>query len=144
MEVIRSCISCHVCAVAEGQSSPNPYQAFKIVTHGPGVVVIDEDFLRANWPMWELGVMMAALPDDAHPQRNSPGQAARGVVPVVLMDFVAVKATYECHWTPAVIEAARSEGLPPATLADLQRLLSNQGIRQDQVRFAAPLRLRVS
>ncbi len=104
-----------------------------------GLVVIDEHFLRAKWPMWELGIMMAALLDDAQPQRDSPGQAARAVLPVVLMDFDAVTAAYERHWTPAVIEAARSEGFPPAMLADLRRLFKHQAIRQDQVRVAAPV-----
>ena len=98
-----------------------------------GVVLLDERFLRAKWPMWELGVMMEALPDQGQLQ---PGPAARAVVPVLLMDFDAV-GTYEEHWTPAATEAARGEGFLPATLADLRRLLVYQGIRQDQVHIAA-------
>ena len=80
--------------------------------------------------------MMAALQDHGQSQPGTLGQAARTVVPVVLMDFDALAASYEQHWTPAVTAAARSEGLQPATLADLQRLLKFQGIRQDQVQMA--------
>ena len=88
-----------------------------------GVVLLDENFLRAKWPMWELGVMMAALPDHRQPQSDTAKQAARTVLPVVLMDLDAVAAIYNEHWTSAVTKTAHSEGLPPATLADLQRLL---------------------
>ena len=64
----------------------------------------------------------------------------RIVLPVILMDSQAVLATYTEYWTPAVREAARSQGLRPATLADLRRLLSFQGIRQNQMQFRkAPL-----
>ena len=84
--------------------------------------------------MWELGVMIAALPSRGQSQQGSAGQdSTRTVLPVFLMDLEAVTATYEQHWTPAAIEAARAEGLPPAALSDLQRLLGYQGIRQDQV-----------
>ena len=79
--------------------------------------------------MWELGLMMAALPDYV-----LPGPAARAVLPVFLMDLGAVKAAYKEHWTPAAIELGTARGFPPASLEDLQRLLSYQGIRQDQVR----------
>ena len=103
---------------------------------GTGVVVLDEHFLRAKWPMWELGVMMAALSDREQVQTSGQGPAARTVIPVVLMDFETVTATYEQHWTTAVTESARREGFEPAALADLQRLLNFQGIRQDQVRIA--------
>jgi hypothetical protein len=99
-------------------------------------VLLDEEFLRAKWPVWELGVMMAALPDYGQPQPDSPGQARRTVLPVVLMDWEAVTATYVKHWEAEVTEAACSEGLPPATLADLKRLLEHEGIRQDQVQSA--------
>ncbi len=100
------------------------------------MVLIDENFLRAKWPMWELGVMMSALPDSGQPQADTVKQAVRAVLPVVLMDFKAVTATYEAHWTSAATEAARGEGLSPATLADLQRMLQYRGDRQDQVQFA--------
>ena len=107
-----------------------------------GVVLLDEHFLRATWPMWELGTMIAALPDHASGQPqpdDAAGLGARVVLPVVLMDwkdFDAIKALYVEHWTPAVSEAARCKGLQPATLSDLQRLLSYQGIRQNQVRLS--------
>ena len=77
--------------------------------------------------------MMAALPHQEKPKSGAPPQAARNVLPVVLMDFETVTAAYEQHWRPGVTEAACREGFPPATLADLQRLLKYQGIRQDQV-----------
>ena len=117
---------------------------YAFVSPGPGVVVIDEDFLRAKWPMWELGVMMAALPDNGQPEADTLGQATRAVLPVVLMDFDAVTATYERLWTAAVIEAAISEGLQPAKPAELQRLLRNQAIRDDQVQLPEPTPLLVS
>ena len=101
------------------------------------MVALDEHFLRAQWPMWELGVIMAALPDRVQPQPDKAKQAARFVLPVILMDFEAVTATYEQHWTPAILQAAHSQGLPPATLADLERLLGYQGIRIDQVHSEA-------
>ena len=78
---------------------------------------------------------MAALPKQH--QLSTPGHAARTVLPVWLMDFDAVISIYEQHWTPAATEAARSKGRQPATLADLQRLLGYQGIRQDQVRHSS-------
>ena len=73
---------------------------------GPGVVLLDEHFMRAKWPMWELGIMMAALPDHWQAQPDTPAQAARAVLPVVLMDFAAVTARYEQHWQPAIAAAA--------------------------------------
>ena len=81
--------------------------------------------------MWELGVMMAALPDGEQPEPHT-----RAVLPVFLMDLDddAVVTAYRQRWTPAAIEKARAKGRPPATVADLKRLLSYQGIRQDQVR----------
>ena len=85
--------------------------------------------------MWELGVMMAALPDDSQAQPSTPAnQAARTVLPVVLMDFKRIKAAYQSHWQPAVVRAACDKGLQPATLEDIDRLLGYEGIRQDQVR----------
>ena len=79
--------------------------------------------------------MMAALPANEpwQPQPDTTQQAARAVLPVLLMDFEALIATYQAHWTSATTEAARKEGLPPATLADLKRLLAYRGDRQDQV-----------
>jgi hypothetical protein len=96
------------------------------------VVLIDENFLRAKWHMWELGVMMAALPDHWQSQPDTARQA-RAVLPVVLMDSKAVTVTYTEHWTPAATGAALSEGLPPATLADLKRMLHYRGDRKNQV-----------
>jgi len=95
------------------------------------VVVLTQEFLQREWPMWELGVMMAALPDHEQPEPH-----ARAVLPVFLMDLDnnAVVTAYQQYWTPAAIENAREKGRPPATVADLKRLLSYQGIRQDQVR----------
>ena len=99
-----------------------------------GVVLLNEQFLRAEWPMWELGVMMAALPDCRQRELDHSRQAARTVVPIILMDIKKVAAVYGEHWTPEVVEAARAEGLLPATLADVRSLLSYVGDRQDQVR----------
>ena len=102
--------------------------------------MLDEHFLQAKWPMWELGIIMGALLDPGQSQPSAAalaGPPARAVLPVVLMDFGAIVATYKKHWTPAVIQAASSEGATPATLADLQRLLTWQGIRQNQVQAEA-------
>ena len=41
---------------------------------GAGVVLLDKHFLRAKWPMWELGVMMAALPDNEQPRLTPQGR----------------------------------------------------------------------
>ena len=101
---------------------------------GARVVLLDEEYLRSTRAMWELGVMMAATATSDQPQPRSSWQTARTVLPVVLMDLDAVTATYEEHWTPAAVEQAHREGLPPATLADVHRLLGHQGVRQDQVR----------
>ncbi len=102
-----------------------------------GAVLLDEHFLWATRPMCELRIMMAALTDPAEqPQPDSGRQPTPVVVPVVLMDDAAVAAAYERHWTPAAQQAARAEGLDPATLADLQRILTLNPIRQDQVTSA--------
>ncbi len=107
-----------------------------------GVTIIDEQFLRSPRAMWELGVMMTAIRSSGRPQgppyRYSARPAVQIVLPVVLMDLTAVIAVYEQHWTPEVTERACSEGHPPATLADLRRLLEHQGIRQERVRQAEP------
>ena len=89
------------------------------------VVLLDEDLLRSARAMWELGAMMADSSANGQTQSESQRlQAALTVVPVLLMEPAAVAAIYEQHWTPALVEAARSKGLPPATLADLQHLLA--------------------
>ena len=104
-----------------------------------GVVLLDEHFLRSEWPMWELGIMMAALrQSNGGPSASQPGslqQASRTVLPVVLMEFATVKPAYTQHWQHATVEAAAGKGFQPATLADLQRLLEYGAIRQDQVRL---------
>ena len=83
--------------------------------------------------MWELGVVMAALPADGQQQPDSAGQAARAVLPVFLMPVDAVVATYSQHWTPAAEQEARSKGRQPVALEGIERLLGNMGSRQDQV-----------
>ena len=67
------------------------------------------------------------------PQRGSSGPPAQIVLPVLLMDPQAVATAYQQLWTPAAVEWARREGLPPASLADVRRLLGHPGIRQYQV-----------
>ena len=101
-----------------------------------GVVLLDEHFVRAKRPMCELRVMMGALTHPAgEPQPETTGcqPVTPVIVPVVLADDDALAAAYEQHWTPAAVEAARADGVEPATLADLQRLLTLDPIRQDQV-----------
>ena len=96
-------------------------------------MLLDEQFLSSTQAMSELAVMMAGIPrSDA--QSGQPEQSARAVVPVVLMDLDAVKATYKQHWTPAARKRARSAGLLPATLSDLRRLLTFQPICMEWVR----------
>ncbi len=102
-----------------------------------GVVVLDKHFLQSQRPMWELGIVMAALPDDGQSQPGGPQQAPRAVLPVLLMGPTEIEDAYKQHWQPATVEAARSKGFPPATLADLKRLLQHQAIRQDQVRLSS-------
>ena len=99
----------------------------------PGVVLLNKEFLRKPWPMWELRVMMAALRDTGvQPQLDTSRQAARTVVPVILMDHAAIEAVYEQHWQPAMVAAARDKGLPPATLEDVRHLLSYRGIARNR------------
>ena len=100
-----------------------------------GVVFLDEHCLRGSWPMWELGVMMTALPAEGQQHPGSAAQAARAVLPVFLMPVDAVTATYRQHWTPAAVQEALSKGRQPVTLEDLERLLDNMGSRQEQVRL---------
>lgn len=42
---------------------------------GSGVVLLDERFLRSAWSMWQLGLIMAALPGQTQPAspRNRRG-----------------------------------------------------------------------
>ncbi len=103
--------------------------------HCAGVVLLDGSFLRSARAMWELGVMMdmAASPDGTQPLPDAPQTAPLTLVPVLLMDAAGVTAAYEQHWTAARTEAARLRGMPPATLADLQRLLTLPGLCQLQV-----------
>ena len=92
-----------------------------------GVVLLDGSFLRSARAMWELGVMMdmtASPPTDStQSPPDTPQKAPLTVVPVVLIEADAVAALYQRHWTPDRREAARVRGMPPATLADMQRLL---------------------
>lgn len=83
--------------------------------------------------------MMAALSNTEQRQPGAPGEAARTVLPVVLMDFKMVTAIYKQHWTARRIQEASEEGFEPAGLADLQRLLEYSGVRQDQVHVARPV-----
>ena len=102
----------------------------------PGVVVLDEHFLRSQRTMSELGVLMAALADggQSQPAAGSQRSASSTILPVVLMEWETLTTIYKDHWKRPIADAARREGFPPATLADLQRLLTYQPIRQDQVR----------
>jgi len=100
-----------------------------------GLVLLDECLLRSAKAMWQLGVLMnpQAGPGGGQPPTDTRQKALLTVLPVVLVAPGTVLAAYEQHWTPARTEAARSEGLPPATLADVQRLLALPGITQRQV-----------
>ncbi len=96
------------------------------------MALINEHFLRSPWAMWELGVMLAALSDPGH----TPEAAARAVLPVMLMNVEAATAAYEQHWMPAATERAHREGLPPAMLPDLRRLLDHPAILRDRMRHS--------